>query len=204
MAIENLKELFEHELKDIYYAENRLVDALLKVAGECDRIELKRAFMAHQRETRGQVKRLKQVFKLIGVKPEEETCQGIEGLLKEKRKFSREKPTPEILDFFNIGAAQKVEQYEIVAYTNLIEMAQQLGLSEAVTLLQENLGEEQATFEKLRGFGEQFDVSSLIVDENAEAEGEGEDVGTSTQRRTTRARTDTSRRGRTGRTGSRR
>jgi ferritin-like metal-binding protein YciE len=213
MAIENLHEVFVHELEDIYYAENRLVEALAKLSAESSKTEVKRAFVSHRRETEGHVRRLRRVFRAIGVKPEEETCQGIEGLIREKRAFTRERPVPEILDFYNVGAAQKVERYEITAYETLIAIGGHLRLGdEVIGWLRENLAEEEAALAKLQGIARGFDVSDVLPREGVEEEDEGavaRVVGRVLGRRGGRARSvgtrsDTSRRGRSARGGVRR
>ena len=124
MAMQTIEELFEHELKDMYGAETSLLDALEQMADESSDREIKRGFAQHRKETQGQIKRIEKIFKSMGQKPEPETCPGIEGLIKEKKVFMRERPTPELLEFYNIGAAQKAERYEITAYENLIDMAE--------------------------------------------------------------------------------
>lgn len=171
MAVKNLNELFEHELKDIYYAEHRLLEALEELASETKHREAKKAYTSHRRETQGQIKRLQKVFKLFGEVPEAEKCPGIEGLLKEKHNFTRkEKPSQEILDYFNMTAAIKTEHYEICAYEGLIEIARQLGMEQAVELLAQNLSEEQATSEKLQTLSREYDTASLMGDEEEEDE----------------------------------
>jgi ferritin-like metal-binding protein YciE len=160
-----LNELFEHELKDIYYAEHQLVAALQTLADESSDGEIKKAFQSHRKETQGHVKRLDQVFKSLGEKPASETCPGIDGLLKEKKAFAKEKPSDDILDFYNLGAAQKTERYEITAYESLIEMAEALGRSEIVTQLEANLEEEEAALRKLKGLAANLDVNALVAEE---------------------------------------
>jgi len=156
MSVNDIQGLFVHELQDMYYAEQKLVEALGELARESTRQDLQQAYTSHRQETQGHIQRLEQVFQLAGTPAKAETCQGIEGLIKEKKTFtSKESPTPDILDMYNIGASQKVERYEITAYENLVMMAQQLGLSQAVTLLQQNLQEEQAALQKLQTLGRQ-------------------------------------------------
>jgi ferritin-like metal-binding protein YciE len=163
MAVKTLNELFEHELKDIYYAEHRLEEALAELAEESKIREIKRAYSAHRKETQGQIKRLKLVFKTIGQAPEREVCPGIEGLLKEKKNFTKkEKPSQEILEYFNLGAAAKTERYEITAYEGLIEIARQLGMTTAVELLSQNLQEEENALEMLKSFSRQYNTAALI------------------------------------------
>jgi ferritin-like metal-binding protein YciE len=159
MGMQTIEELFEHELKDMYGAETSLLDALEQMAAESSDREIRRGFTQHRRETQGQIKRLEKIFKSIGHKPEAETCPGIEGLLKEKKAFMRARPTPELLEFYNIGASQKVEQYEITSYENLIDMAEKLGLHDAVELLEQNLQEEEATFHRVKALASEFDVT---------------------------------------------
>ena len=168
MGMETIEELFEHELKDIYGAEHSLLDALEQMAGESSDREIKRAFTQHRKETQGQIKRLEKIFKLLGQKPEAETCPGIEGLIKEKKTFMREKPSPELLEFYNVGASQKVERYEITAYENLIDMAEKLTLADAVELLEQNLQEEEATLNRLKAIASEFDVAEEVDEEDKE------------------------------------
>lgn len=159
MAMETIEELFEHELKDMYSAETSLLNALQQMADESTDREIKKGFLQHRKETQGQIKRLEKVFKTLGQKPEAETCAGIEGLIKEKKLFMRAKPSEELLEFYNIGAAQKVERYEITAYESLIDMADKLGLTDAVDLLEQSLQEEEATLNKLKMIASEFDVT---------------------------------------------
>jgi ferritin-like metal-binding protein YciE len=159
MAMSTIEELFEHELKDMYGGETSLLDALEQMAGESSDREIKRAFTQHRKETQGQIKRLDRIFKSLGQKPEAQTCPGIEGLIKEKKAFMRERPTPQLLEFYNIGAGQKTERYEITAYENLIDMADKLGMVDAVELLEQNLQEEEAALNKLKTIASEFDVA---------------------------------------------
>ncbi len=92
----------------------------------------------------------------------------MEGLIKEKKTFMKEKPTPELLEFYNVGAAQKVERYEITSYENLIDMADKLGLSDAVELLEQSLQEEEATLNKLKAIASEFDVTEEAEQEETE------------------------------------
>jgi ferritin-like metal-binding protein YciE len=159
MAMQTIEEMFEHELKDMYGAEQTLLDALEQMANESADREIKKGYTQHRKETQGQIKRLDKIFKSMGQKPEVKTCAGIEGLIKEKKLFMREKPSAELLEFYNIGAAQKVERYEITAYENLIDMAEKLGMSDAVELLEQNLQEEEATLNKLKTIASEFEVA---------------------------------------------
>jgi ferritin-like metal-binding protein YciE len=161
MSVTNLRQLFEHELKDIYFAEHKLVEALEQLAEEAVRPEARKAFQAHQKETRQQIKRLDRVFKALGEPPEPQTCPGIEGLLKEKLAFSKEKPSPELLAFYNLGAGAKTERYEITAYEGLIELAESLALPDAAELLRENLAEEEAALAKLQELSKNYDKAPL-------------------------------------------
>lgn len=165
--METIEELFEHELKDIYGAETALLAALEQMAGESSDRDIRRAFTQHRRETQGQIRRLDKVFKSLGQKAETATCAGMEGLIKEKKAFLRERPSPELLEFYNIGAAQKVERYEITAYESLIDMAEKLGLTAAVELLEQNLQEEEAALNTLQTISSEFDVEEEPDDEPA-------------------------------------
>ena len=172
MGMQTIEELFEHELKDIYSAEHSLLNALEQMAGESSDRDIRKAFTQHRKETQGQIKRLEKIFKTMGQKPEAETCPGIEGLIKEKKVFMREKPSEELLEFYNIGAAQKTERYEITAYESLIDMADKLGMVDAVELLEQTLQEEEATLNKLKAIASEFDVADDESDETVDDEEE--------------------------------
>lgn len=180
MGMGSIEELFEHELKDILGGEQSLLDALEQMAQESTDREIRKAYIQHRKETQGQIKRLEKIFKSLGQKAEAETCAGIEGLIKEKKVFMREKPTEELLEFFNIGAAQKVERYEITSYENLIDMADKLGMSDAVELLEQNLQEEEAALNKLKAIASEFDVTD---DSESDELDEEEEEETATSRR---------------------
>jgi len=173
--METIEELFEHELQDIYSAEQSLVDALEQMANESSDREIRKGFTQHRKETQGQIKRLEKIYKTLGRKPESSSCPGIEGLIKEKKAFMREKPSDELLEFYNIGAAQKVERYEITAYEALIDMAEKLAMSDVVDLLEQNLQEEEMALNKLKSIASEFDV------EEEDEEEEEEDEETSVQ-----------------------
>jgi ferritin-like metal-binding protein YciE len=184
MAMQTIEELFEHELKDIYSAEHSLLDALEQMANESSDREIKKGFTQHRKETQGQIKRLEKVYKVLGQKPESGTCPGIEGLIKEKKAFMRERPSDELLEFYNVGAAQKVERYEITAYEGLIDMAEKLGMSDVVELLEQNLQEEETTLNNLKAIASEFDVADEADEdtEGDEEEGEEEEATTSSRR----------------------
>ena len=144
------EELFVHELKDMYYAEQTLTKVLPKLAKESTDRELSKAFTHHFEETKGQIRNLEQVFANLGKPARGEKCPGIEGIKEEHEAFMRENdPTPELLDVHLTGAAARAEHYEIAAYTGLIEMARGLGEQNAVSLLDENLKSEKQTLREV-------------------------------------------------------
>jgi ferritin-like metal-binding protein YciE len=149
-------ELFLHELSDILDAERKLVDALGEQAQGTENPQLQKAFAAHQAQTEKQVQRLEQVFEQLGDEPENTECKGLKGLLEELESFKEEGPSPDILDVFSIGAAAKVEAYEINAYESLIQLARDMRHNKAVKLLQQNLKEEQATLKKMHAFSKKI------------------------------------------------
>jgi ferritin-like metal-binding protein YciE len=171
MAMQTIEELFEHELQDIYSAEQSLLEALEQMAQESSDREIKRGFTQHRKETQAQIKRLEKIYRSLGQKPESGLCPGVEGLIKEKKLFMREKPSNELLEFYNIGAAQKVERYEITAYESLVDMAEKLGMTDIVDLLEQNLQEEEMALNKLKAIASEFDVAE-DVDEEVDAEEE--------------------------------
>ncbi|WP_232702672.1 ferritin-like domain-containing protein [Halobacterium wangiae] len=162
MTVSNLRELFVHDLEDIYYAETELLDALDELAEQTDDDQIADAFREHREETEGHIDRLEQVFEMVGVEPETEECEGIEGLLEEHEDFVEEDPAQEVLDLHNLVAAQKTEHYEIAAYGNMALLADRLGMDEAGDLLHENLEEEQAALEKLSSHVDDFDYGRVM------------------------------------------
>jgi ferritin-like metal-binding protein YciE len=144
------EQLFEHELKDIYYAEKTLTKVLPKLAEEASDSELSRAFTAHLRETEKHVTNLEKVFTKIGKSAQATPCPGIEGIKKEHDEFVEENTTSaKMLDAFLTGAAARTEHYEIAAYTGLVSQARALGERDAVVLLQENLKQEKEALKKV-------------------------------------------------------
>lgn len=150
------QDLFEHELRDVYDAEKKLVRALESMANKVTDETLSSSISEHRTTTRQQVKRLEQVFKLLDKKPRREPCRGINGLLNEFTKFVKEEPADQILNIYAVGAGLKIEQYEIVAYQSLLRLAQQLGMPEARDLLTQTLMEEEATAVQLEALADQL------------------------------------------------
>jgi ferritin-like metal-binding protein YciE len=145
----SLKELLIDELKDLYSAEKQLVKALPKMARAASNPELQQGFSVHLEETRGHVDRLEQAFEMLGARAAAKTCKAMEGLLKEgSEKIALNAPDA-IRDCALIGAAQRVEHYEIAAYGTVRAMAETLGETEVAELLQATLDEEGATDHKL-------------------------------------------------------
>ena len=127
MAEKDLKALFLHQLKDTYFAENAILKALPQMAEAAQAEELKGAFAVHLKETEGQVKRLEQVFQLLGEKPAGVECKAIQGIIEEGQEILQEFSGGEALDAGLIAAAQAVEHYEITRYGTLLAWAKQLG-----------------------------------------------------------------------------
>lgn len=142
MAKKTLNDLFVHMLKDVYYAEQKVSKSLPKMKDATANADLKRAFGDHIEETKGQVDRLKKVFEAIGEKAEGVECEAIEGLVKEAEEVMDEFEG-DVRDVGLLAAAQAVEHYEIARYGTLITWAEQLGHTEAVKLLQDNIAQEK-------------------------------------------------------------
>src|SRR5215218_3700275 len=154
MADKDLKALFVHQLKDTYFAESAILKALPQMAEAAQSEELKGALAIHLRETEGHVKRLEQVFQLVGERPAGVECKAIQGIIEEGQEVLREFQGGEALDAGLIAAAQAVEHYEITRYGTLLAWAKQLELSEAEELLQVTLVEEENTDEILSDLAE--------------------------------------------------
>ena len=144
-----LADFFQDTLKDIYFAEKKILAALPKMVKAAQSSELKSAFQKHHTETEGQVDRLEQVFAEIGVKPTGKTCDAIMGILEEGKSIIEDYKGAPALDAGLIAAAQAVEHYEIARYGTLRTWAEELGYSRSVKLLQETLDQEEATDEAL-------------------------------------------------------
>ena len=154
MSAENLREALVEEIRDIYNAEKQLVKALPKMAKGAESDELREAFEEHLQETEGQVTRLERVFELLDEKPRGKHCAGMAGIVEEGSEKLQEDMEGSVLDACLIGAAQKVEHYEICAYGTAIAWAEALGLTEVVEVLTETLEEEKAADEKLTALAE--------------------------------------------------
>lgn len=155
MATEkNLNDLFLDTLKDIYFAEKQILKALPKMARAAQSEEGKAGFLQHRDETQGQIERLEQVFELIGKPARGKTCEAIQGIIAEGEEIMEEYKGTAALDAGLISSAQAVEHYEIARYGTLKSWAKQLGLNEAIPLLDANLQEEIATDQKLTALGE--------------------------------------------------
>ena len=154
MVEKTLEDLFHDTLKDIYYAEKKILSALPKMAKAAQSDELKAAFQKHRDETEVQVERLVEVFAIIEKEPKGKTCPGINGILEEGTEVMDEFKGSVALDAALIAAAQAVEHYEITRYGALTTWAETLGLEDAVSLLKETLGEEEQTDEDLSALAE--------------------------------------------------
>ncbi|HQS50176.1 MAG TPA: ferritin-like domain-containing protein [Xanthobacteraceae bacterium] len=140
-----LDDLFHDTLKDIYYAERKILKALPKMQRAAQSPDLKSAFEKHRQETEGQIERLQQVFELIGKRAQGKTCDAIEGILAEGEEIMDEFKGVPALDAGLVASAQAVEHYEITRYGTLKRWANELGLAEAATLLDATLKEESKT-----------------------------------------------------------
>ena len=153
-SFNDINDLFQHNLKDLYDAEHQLTEALPQMAAAATSPELKSAFTQHLAETKVQITRLDRVFQQIGQKPERVTCPAMKGLVKEGQEVISASGDPKVKDAALIGAAQKSEHYEMASYGTLRTMAQQLGMTDVAALLQQNLDEEGQTDKKLTSIAE--------------------------------------------------
>jgi ferritin-like metal-binding protein YciE len=158
-----LDELFHDTLKDIYFAEKKILSTLPKMAKAAQSEELKAAFEKHYTETEGQIERLEKVFAVIEKKPQGKTCAAIVGITDEGAEIMEEYKGSPALDAGLLGAAQAVEHYEISRYGTMIAWAEELGLDDAVSLLEETLEEEEATDEALT------EIAKTAINQQAQA-----------------------------------
>ncbi|MCJ8520679.1 ferritin-like metal-binding protein YciE [Pseudorhizobium tarimense] len=155
MANKTLDDLFYETLRDVYYAERKIISGLRKMARGAQDEQLKAAFEKHREETEEQVERLQQVFELLGKRARGKTCPAIEGIIDEAEEIMEEFKGSPALDAGLLAAAQAVEHYEISRYGTLKSWATQLGMDDAAKLLETTLNEETKTDELLTQLAEQ-------------------------------------------------
>jgi ferritin-like metal-binding protein YciE len=163
-APKQLADLFHDTLKDVYFAEKKILVALPKMAKAAQNDDLRAAFEKHEGETEDQVERLEQVFAEIGEKPQGKTCDAIMGILEEGKEIMDEYKGSPALDAGLLAAAQAVEHYEISRYGTLRTWAEELGHSKSVELLQATLDEEESTDAALT------ELAESVVNQEAQAE----------------------------------
>lgn len=140
--MKNLEELFEHQLQDLYSAEDQLTDALPKMAKKAGDDKLKKAFEDHLEETKQHKKRLEDICKQLGIKPDKEKCKAMKGLVKEAEDFLKEVKDTDVKNAGMIAEAQRVEHYEISGYGTAVRYAKELGHKDIAATLQKTLDEE--------------------------------------------------------------
>lgn len=174
-AAEQLQELFEEQVKDIYWAEKALLKALPKMSKNATAEELKTAIDEHIAVTEEQVSRLEQVFEALGKKAQGKKCDGMEGLIKEGESMLEESEEGVVRDAGIIAASQKIEHYEIATYGTLYAWANTLGLAEVAALLEETLNEEKEADVLLTQIAESsINAEALEGEEGEESEEEEE------------------------------
>jgi len=152
--IKTMDDLFVHQLRDIYYAENQILKALPEMIEKASDPQLKQAFQFHLGETKGHVQRVEQVFKMHGVDVKGVDCPAIDGIIDEAEEIAGEVDDKQVLDAALIAAAQAVEHYEMTRYGTLVAWAKQLGRNDCASVLQKNLDEEKAADKKLNDIAE--------------------------------------------------
>ena len=169
MLKDSLRQLYINELKDLYNAETQLVKALPKMAKASSNAELRQGFEEHLRQTSEHVSRLEQIFDMLGEKATGKKCLGMDGLVKEGAEVLSEDYEGAVMDAAIIGAAQRVEHYEIAGYGTARTFAETLGENEHISLLEQTLEEEKQTDEKLTQLAEE--INSQAVEGEQEEEG---------------------------------
>ena len=167
MTDKGLKELYIDELKDLYSAENQLVKALPKMAKAATSPDLRAGFTEHLEQTKGHVQRLEDIFRQLGESPKGKKCKGMEGLIDEGSE-AMDEYEGSLLDAALIGAAQRVEHYEMAGYGTVIAFAEELRQSEHVSLLSETLDEEKQTDEKLTKLSGEVNAAANQGEESAQ------------------------------------
>jgi ferritin-like metal-binding protein YciE len=171
----SLRDVLVEELKDLYSAENQLVKALPKLVRAAEDEELSTSIQDHLEETKGHVERLKEIFTQLESKPTGKQCKGMEGLIEEGKEVIEEDEEAPFGDIMIIGAASRVEHYEIAGYTAVIQLARAIGEDDIVDLLNQTLEEEESARDKLmekaqaliQSAAQEADAEESEVDETA-------------------------------------
>ena len=165
MQKDSLRELYVNELKDLYSAETQMVKALPKMAKASSNAELRKGFEEHLRQTSEHVSRLEQIFEMLGEKATGKKCLGMEGLVKEGAETMQGKYGEAVMDAAVIGAAQRVEHYEIAAYGTVRAFAELLGEEQHISLIEQTLNEEKQADEKLTQLSEEINSQASEGDD---------------------------------------
>ena len=181
MPNENLKKLYVDELKDLFSAENQLLKALPKMAKAASSDELRTGFEEHLEQTKVHVQRLEEIFESLDESPKGKKCVGMQGLVKEGSEVMEEGFEDAVLDAGLIGAARRVEHYEIAAYSAVCELAKVFGQTKHASLLEKTLAEEKQTDEKLATLA--TDINTKANEEGSEEQGDFSPAAKKTQKR---------------------
>lgn len=161
MKLQSLNDLLIKELQDLYDAENRIIEALPKMAEKASSPELRAGLNRHLEQTRGQVRRLDQIFDQIrDIDREDGKCKGIEGIIKEGEELLKKDAEPEVRDAGIIASAQKVEHYEIASYGTVRTYAQLVGRQDWARLLEETANEEKQTDQELNQLASRINIEA--------------------------------------------
>jgi len=171
--MESAREFFVHELSDMLDAERKILGILEESQEDTERDDIRKALQMHHSQTEKQIDRIEQVFDELGDEQKEAECKGIQGLKEEKQDFLKEDPSEELIEVFTIGAAAKVEHYEIASYNSLIDLATKLGLKKGIRLLQQNLREEEQMLRKVEALQKKFKPSVTGMEEGEQEETRG-------------------------------
>lgn len=156
MPVQNMNDLFLHEMAGIYDGERTIVQVLPQLTNEVTDGRVRSVFQEHEQETRQQIQNLERCFQILGVQLPQVTCAAVRGIKQEHDSFIRENPPQSILTAFDLSAEDKTEHYEIASYRGLVEKAKLMGQSECARLLQENLRQEEEMARKVEQLGRQI------------------------------------------------
>jgi ferritin-like metal-binding protein YciE len=159
--LNDLKDLLQYELKDLYSAENQVSKALPKMVKTAKNKKLRTAFEQHLEQTKNQIKRLEKVAKDINVDIRGEDCEAMKGLVKEGEEMMKEQGKDAVLDAGIIAAAQRVEHYEIAGYGTVVRYLEMLNMKDAAKLMEETLMEEKETDKKLSQIAEEVNAEAM-------------------------------------------
>ncbi len=156
MPLQSPRDLFVYELSTVHAAEQSIQQQLAQMEQSCQNPQVKQMFSQHVQNIQGQISRVQECFRLIGAQPMNVNCYAVDCMQQDMQQFIQQGPSQDMIDMFCLGAAFKIEQFEVAAYTGLVEKARMMGETQVASVLEDNLREETDTANRVRQVGTQI------------------------------------------------